>query len=89
MVAFSQDGSMLVTSSTTAPWHSVFRVSTDYVLTPMFACPDVSLTLGVAIFTPDSRCIVLKSTTDKTLQMIRSDTTKLIVPRLTNGWIKT
>lgn len=92
-VAFSQDGSMLVTSSTSAPWYSVFRVSADYVLTPMFACPDVSLTFGDkgrnANFTPDSRCIVLKSTTNDTLQMIRSDTTKLIVPDIPNGWIKT
>lgn len=88
-IALSPDGRMLVTSSTTAPWHSVFRVSADYVLTPMFACPDVSLAFGIAIFTPDTRCIVTKSATDTTLQMIRSDTTKLIVPRLTNGWIKT
>lgn len=91
-IAFSSGGDLLVTSSSIAPWRSVFRVSPDFVLTPMFSSPDASMdSYGsrLAVFTPDTRCIVTKSATDTTLQLIRSDTTKLIVPRLSNGWIKT
>lgn len=92
-IAFSPGGELLVTSNISAPWRSVFRVGPDFVLTPMFAMPDASMDISdrgcSAVFTPDSRCIVTKSATSTTLQLIRSDTTKLIVPRLTNGWIKT
>ena len=92
-IAFSPGGELLVTSSTSAPWRSVLRVGPDFVLTPMFCMPDASMHTvdrgRNAVFTPDSRCIVTKSATSTTLQLIRSDTTKLIVPRLTNGWIKT
>lgn len=91
-IAFSPTGELLVTTTDVAPWRSVFRVGPDFVLTPMFSSPDASMSFSdrrSAVFTPDSRCIVTKSATDSTLQLIRSDTTKLIVPRLANGWIKT
>lgn len=92
-IAFSPGGELLVTSSTSASWRSVFRVGPDFVLTPMFSMPDASMDTNDrgrnAVFTPDSRCIVTKSSATTTLQLIRSDTTKLIVPRLANGWIKT
>lgn len=92
-IAFSPTGELLVTTASTAPWRSVFRVHPDYTLTPMFSMPDATMEFGAgglrAVFTPDSRCIATVSSSSTTISLVRSDTTKLIVPRITNGWIKT